>query len=122
MGEPKWTKGPWRVATDSNIGNLVEGPSGHARFEFDDGYRAIATVQACGNFATLDDEEENRAANLDLIATDPEIAEALAELLDASRECAEKADAPQDESDAAVDRLIEAENAAEAVLAKARGE
>jgi hypothetical protein len=51
-----------------------------------------------------------------------QIRAALAELLDASRECTEKADGPQDESDAAVERLIAAENAAEAVLAKARGE
>jgi hypothetical protein len=122
MGEPKWTKGPWRVATESNIANMVEGASGRHLHQLDDGYAAIATVQACGNFSDWREAEKNCAANLRLIVAAPEIAEALAELLEASRDRTAKADGPRDESDATVDRLIAAENAAEDALAKARGE
>jgi hypothetical protein len=63
------TPGPWRVATKSNIGNMVEAESGN-------GYRCVATFQECGPSPRFDVQQANREANGRLIAAAPDLLEA----------------------------------------------
>jgi len=75
------TKGPWRHATKSNLGNLIEGPTGTGCYDGDDGYRTVCTVQACGAFGGRSEKaSKNLAANISLISAAPDMYEALEEL------------------------------------------
>jgi hypothetical protein len=75
-----FTPGPWRHSKHSNIGNLIEGPSGQNLFEGDDGYRSICTVGSCTSSTRYDDKEANQAANIRLIAAAPDMLKALQEV------------------------------------------
>lgn len=73
----KHTPGPWRFATKSNFGNLIEADSGKrggiGAGLPDEGYRTVAMYQACCASERYDDQEENRLANGHLIAAAPDL-------------------------------------------------
>jgi hypothetical protein len=106
MSEPKWTPGPWRKKTNGNIGNSIEAQSGRQAHADDDGMRIVATYQECTASDQYAAQEENRAANGNLIAAAPELYEAL-------EECASHAGGDIGDIDWAMVR---------ATLVKARGE
>ncbi len=65
--EAKATEGPWRKST-GNVGNGIEGYSGKKSTLYrDDGYRMVATYQSCEATGKYKQEEENQAANGELI-------------------------------------------------------
>ncbi len=77
MSETKFTPGPWRICTDGNIANCVDGPSGQKFYERDDGFRAVATVEACTDTRNHHERAANMHANMALIAAAPELYAAL---------------------------------------------
>lgn len=77
MSEAKHTPGPWRHDTSGNLGNVVAGPSGKQLYEGDNGYRAVAIVQACTSSNLYSEEEANQQANINLIAAAPDLLAAL---------------------------------------------
>lgn len=121
--QPKFTPGPWEVRTiDGSIGT-VDAYSGRL---------AVAQAQSIGN--SLADLEERRA-NAALIASAPELLEALRDVLDTRNAEAKAAmaytRAHENFSDAGRERVsheramyaaCEAEKKARAVIAKATGD
>lgn len=111
--ETKFTPGPWRKAMGGNMGNVIEAQSGKNYGTGDDGFRHVASYQACGDNARKYHEEwGNASANGSLIAAAPELYEALHNALVLVR-------ALTGPDDAIAAATI---SAGEAALAKARGE
>jgi len=73
VSETKFTPGPWRWNRKSNIGNVIEGPSGRTSYDGGDGYSSVAMVQHCGSSGNYKVEKENQEANLHLVAAAPEL-------------------------------------------------
>lgn len=68
------TEGPWRIVENSNIGNLVEGPTGaEPRWHGDDGYRGVAMFQSCTAEQLAAKQDANARANGRLIAAAPSL-------------------------------------------------
>lgn len=124
MSKPSFTPGPWRHSTTSNIGNLIEGPTGKKLYEGDDGFRGIATVQPCIASTFYADQEENCKANINLIAASPELYEALERIQKEMAKYVQVANeiGINDADGFYLGHAMEVERQAREALAKARGE
>lgn len=72
----KYTPKPWRKYTECNIGSTIAGPSGKKSYDGDEGWRIVASYQACGDFQTYAEEEANAEANGNLICAVHDLLEA----------------------------------------------
>jgi len=102
--ETKFTKGPFRVTDHGDFATVYEGR--------EDGFHVATFVGPT--------ELTQPLANARLFVAAHKLYAALFELVVASRECTEKVTGPREESDAAINRLIAAERAAETTLAEVR--
>lgn len=122
MTETRFTPGPWRRQTGSNIGNAVEGFS-HVCDEYDAGYRTVALFQAAIPTPKYDDLEANAEANGNLIAAAPELYEALEAALELEALIVERMTCPDESQRRSCQSEIDGTTEMiRAALAKARGE
>jgi hypothetical protein len=116
------TPGPWRHSKKGNFGNLVEGPTGVSQYEGDDGFRAVATVQACTASPRASVLDANQAANIALVAAAPDLLEALRSAERSwTKACEAYEFVPGSYSFSAMTDCANARDTARAAIAKATG-
>lgn len=80
MTETKWTPGPWRHRVGGNLGNAIEAYTGE--WEYGEKWEIVATFQCAPTRSKHPDDMVNAKANGDLIASAPELYEALERMVE----------------------------------------